>query len=405
MSLDSADFQVVSPAQRPTVGPPNGVGRIPELDGIRGIAIGLVIAYHYFFMTIAARPGSPLAYALALGRLSWSGVDLFFVLSGFLIGGILLDVRKSSNYFRVFYTRRFYRIVPLYALWFCSICIASSAMRIGIIHESTWFLKDSLPLYPYAFFLQNFWMAAYNSLGGAASGGTWSLAIEEQFYLTLPLIIRFCDFSRRPFLVLLGVISAPALRILLFLHSPDNSVAPFALMPCRADSLLLGVFAALLVRDERYKEWLGGHRRFLQLLLAILLAGAAYLTARNRSMYSFLMISIGYTWLAALYACFLLYAVTYSKSRISAFLRWSPLRWLGVVAYGVYLTHGYIRPLLYYVFGLRESVEIIDSFASLSVSIAAIPITLLICHLSWVYFEKPLMQVGHRAKYERSRPQ
>jgi peptidoglycan/LPS O-acetylase OafA/YrhL len=361
MSLDSANLQAVSPVKRLTEDLPNRVGRIPELDGIRGIAIGLVIAYHYFFMTIAARPGSHLAYALTIGRLSWSGVDLFFVLSGFLIGGILLDARQSSNYFRVFYTRRFYRIVPLYALWYCSVCLTLAAIRSGIAPESTWFLKDSLPMYPYAVFLQNFWMAAHNNLGGASSGGTWSLAIEEQFYLTLPLIIRFHDLARRPLLVLLGVVSAPALRILLFLHSPHNSIAPFALMPCRADSLLLGVFAALLIRDESWKERLENHRRFLQLLLAVLLAGAAYLTVRNRS-YSFLMISIGYTWIAGLY----------------------------------------VRPLLYHVFGLRESVEIIDSIASLSVSIAAIPITLLICRLSWAYFEKPLMQIGHRAKYKPS---
>src|SRR6267143_4059987 len=88
--------------------------RILELDGIRGIAIGMVLVAH--FLEIVSRPGSPLAYALVPLRLTWSGVDLFFVLSGFLIGGILLDARESSNYFRVFYTRRFFRIVPIYAV-------------------------------------------------------------------------------------------------------------------------------------------------------------------------------------------------------------------------------------------------------------------------------------------------
>src|SRR4029077_5360485 len=88
--------------------------RIPELDGIRGIAIGMVIFYHYFTFPATARVGSFLWYALLPGRLGWSGVELFFVLSGFLIGGILLDEREASNYFRVFYTRRFFRIVPIY---------------------------------------------------------------------------------------------------------------------------------------------------------------------------------------------------------------------------------------------------------------------------------------------------
>ena len=94
--------------------PLNLSGRIPELDGIRGIAIRMVLIAHFFL--VVSRPGSGLAYALVPLRLDWSGVDLFFVLSGFLIGGILLDARESSNYFRVFYTRRFFRIVPIYAV-------------------------------------------------------------------------------------------------------------------------------------------------------------------------------------------------------------------------------------------------------------------------------------------------
>ena len=91
-----------------------GDKRIPELDGLRGIAIALILILHYFVVNIKADLGSTLAYFLACFRLTWSGVDLFFVLSGFLIGGILLDNRESTNYFRVFYVRRTCRIFPLY---------------------------------------------------------------------------------------------------------------------------------------------------------------------------------------------------------------------------------------------------------------------------------------------------
>src|SRR6266404_5341022 len=123
--------------------------RITELDGIRGLAIALVVAYHYFFLIIASRPASALSYALAIGRFTWTGVDLFFVLSGFLIGGILLDARNSSNYFRVFYTRRFYRIIPLYAVWLLFVTLTLTAMKFGLVRESYWLLKDSLPMYAY----------------------------------------------------------------------------------------------------------------------------------------------------------------------------------------------------------------------------------------------------------------
>src|SRR5437867_6087613 len=77
-------------------------GRIPELDGVRGMAILLVLVWHYLVGPLQTEPGSPAAYGLKLLSLTWAGVDLFFVLSGFLIGGILLDNRSAPNYFGAF---------------------------------------------------------------------------------------------------------------------------------------------------------------------------------------------------------------------------------------------------------------------------------------------------------------
>src|SRR5260221_1555634 len=138
-----------------TVGSDNP--RIPELDGIRGIAIGMVVVYHYFLTTLATTPGSTMAYFQAAGRLAWTGVDLLFVLSGFLIGGILIDARESSNYFKVFYARRFFRILPIYVVWFCCVQLMILAIRLGHATEWGWFLKDRLPTFSYFLFLQNFW--------------------------------------------------------------------------------------------------------------------------------------------------------------------------------------------------------------------------------------------------------
>src|SRR5712691_8898491 len=89
--------------------------RIPELGGLRGIAILLVLVYHFIIIPGGLSVGNATlpAYLVALGKLSWSGVDLFFVLSGFLIGGILLDARNSPNYFKTFYLRRAHRILPI----------------------------------------------------------------------------------------------------------------------------------------------------------------------------------------------------------------------------------------------------------------------------------------------------
>jgi peptidoglycan/LPS O-acetylase OafA/YrhL len=103
-------------------------------------------------------------YFKAAGRLTWSGVDLFFVLSGFLIGGILLDTRDSPNYFRTFYTRRFFRIVPLYQ---AVLCVALAGNRGSI--------DPQIPTFSYFAFLQNFWMARFATLG-VLLAPTWSPA-------------------------------------------------------------------------------------------------------------------------------------------------------------------------------------------------------------------------------------
>src|SRR3984957_16569101 len=136
----------------------------------------MVLVWHYFVLLIVAKPDTPLSYSLAAGRLSWSGVDLFFVLSGFLIGGILLDARDSPNYFTVFYARRVFRILPIYFAWVTAFLIFSGSWLIAL--QQFLFLQNlrAMPYTPASFI----WLAA-----------TWSLAVEEQFYLLAPAIIRF----------------------------------------------------------------------------------------------------------------------------------------------------------------------------------------------------------------------
>src|SRR5882672_4447971 len=143
--------------------PLNLSARIPELDGIRGIAIGMILVTHFFlFVTV---PGSLFAYAFVPVRLSWTGVDLFFVLSGFLIGGILLDARDSSNYFRVFYTRRFFRIVPIYAVLLLSVYFVTALWQSRFLRGFDEILGGHLPWLPFALFVQNFEMTFRDAWG------------------------------------------------------------------------------------------------------------------------------------------------------------------------------------------------------------------------------------------------
>src|ERR1700722_6738882 len=216
---------------------------IPELDGIRGLAIALVLLYPFFLVPAVLAPGGLAWHLLAPLRMGWTGVDLFFVLSGFLIGGILLDARKSSNYFRTFYTRRFYRILPLYVLVVFASYTHIAILEHGYAPQFNWMLQGRLPWLSYVFFLQNFWMAATNTLGTWGLGGTWSLAIEEQFYATLPLLIWLFEPKKLQKVLLVAVAAAPVIRIFFCIGWPDKWNLSFVLMPCRADALLLGVLA------------------------------------------------------------------------------------------------------------------------------------------------------------------
>jgi peptidoglycan/LPS O-acetylase OafA/YrhL len=371
-------------------------GRIPELDGIRGVAIAMVLAHHYFLLPIQAPPATIPSYIQAAGRLAWSGVDLFFVLSGFLIGGILLDARESSNYFRVFYTRRFFRIVPIYAVCLCGTILLAVLVDHGLASRLAWMFQSRITLACYPVFLQNFWMAHTTTYGIFGLGVTWSLAVEEQFYLTLPAIVRFLNPQRLLFGVLGGIALAPVLRIALYALWPSHTLSWVVLMPCRADALLLGVLGAMALR--------GSHARLLRYrgafppAIALLGCGFVYLTLRSASPYAFGMLSIGFTWLALFYLSILLCALLYRDSWLARCLRWRWLGWLGSIAYGTYLLHEFVRSFFFGV--IWSHLPLRMSWKEICVSLLALVVTLVLARVSWLFFERPLVELGHKVHYE-----
>jgi peptidoglycan/LPS O-acetylase OafA/YrhL len=377
-------------------------GRIPELDGLRGIAIAMVLACHYLPIEVATRHGSLVAYLKVLLGFGWSGVDLFFVLSGFLIGGILIDARESENFFGVFYTRRFFRIVPIYSVILLLFPLADFAVRSIRPGGFYWLFANPMPWFSYATFTQNFWMAFHNSEGGNFLAPTWSLAIEEQFYLTLPLLIRL--LPRRKLMTWLPVIicCVPVLRTVLLLHWRPNVMAELTLTPCRADALLMGVLAAAVVRDDEWRERISRHSRHFRGLLIALLAGVALLVRTAPGISFPPMRSFGFTWLALFYVGVLLFAVTQRESWLSRRLRNRWLMWLGSIAYGLYLIHQPVQGLIYGFFGGRAPV--IQQWNDVKFALISLVVTIFIARVSWLYFERPLVEVGHRWHYRPARP-
>ena len=172
-----------------------GRGRIPELDGVRGAAAFGIVLWHFVPSIVVREPGTVYSYLDRLLSLCWAGVDLFFVLSGFLIGSILLREAGSSNFFTTFYARRAARIVPLYLVMLVLLAAGNFWLRHGAPEFVGPLFENRLPPWSFLCFAQNFFMPGVDDFGPHLTAVTWSLAVEEQFYVLLPLMIWFVPRS------------------------------------------------------------------------------------------------------------------------------------------------------------------------------------------------------------------
>lgn len=307
-------------------------------------------------------------------------MDLFFVLSGFLIGGILVDAVDSASYFSTFYIRRAYRILPLYAVLLL--------LTVTLERNYSWLPR-------YVFFLQNFWMAQAGSFGLPLIAVTWSLAVEEQFYLTLPLVIRCLPRRILLWTLTLLVLSAPLFRVLAFDLFAGKRIAAFVLMPCRADALCLGVLLALASRTPSLWVEIVRHRKYVYAALLLMVCIGRWMLAGNSPLVPVDRLGLGYSFLALLYGLLLL--TTLLSPWLAGFFSWSPLRFLGVIAYGLYLFHSasliaFRKGALWLHPAQPGSAEIVASFTGVLVCVG-------VAALSWRYFEKPLVERGHRYRY------
>jgi peptidoglycan/LPS O-acetylase OafA/YrhL len=354
--------------------------RIPELDGVRGLAIALVLIYHYVDVGV---PGNKVLYYAALPtHLMWSGVDLFFVLSGLLIGGILLDNRESRGYFPVFYARRIFRIFPLYYLM-----TALLVAGVWTFPRSPLF-QGTMPLWTYPLYAQN--LVGDFTRAGVWMGATWSLAVEEQFYLLFPVMVRL--FSRRALLATLGicVLGAPLLRTALVMKGWGFEQV-YPLLPCRADALALGVVAATIVRSEDAKAWIKEHSRLLYVCMLALFAATP--TMLKWTTYRYVG-TVGYSIFDVAYFLLIVLLLVAPIRLMKRALRARWLGWLGMISYCVYLIHEPIREGLFLLFRLGAHPGITGLTTAL-VTVAALAVTVAVAHVSWLVFEKRMIRRAH----------
>ena len=275
-------------------------GHIPALDGVRGLAILLVIAFHARVVFGSTAEIPYLGFRL-LG-LGWSGVDLFFVLSGFLITGILLDSCESPTYFRTFYLRRVLRIFPLYFAYLFLILVVARFTWLAISGTDLW--QSTNPWWYFTYLLN--WKAdhGYND---HVLGHLWSLAIEEQFYMVWPAVVWLAPRRHLQWLCLAVAAGALGARFWMGSHGFDSE-AVYRMTPGRMDTLALGAFVAVGVRDFRAAL----ERHVNEVLLVSAAAFMAVWTVNPSPVWSDLtMRTVGASLIAVVYACIVFHAAPY----------------------------------------------------------------------------------------------
>lgn len=262
-----------------------------ELDGVRGLAALLVLYVHVLHTWVPNHP-EWLFWLRNISALGWTGVHLFFVLSGFLIAGILMENRDSRNYFRVFYLRRSLRILPIYFVLLAMYAVLSSRVSIWPPDASP---PEEIPAWSYLLLVQNFYMARHAVPEMDVLFVTWSVALEEQFYLFLPFCIWVLPRRYWPWFFGALVLLGPLFRANL------DWPAPGMLLPGALESLGGGSWLAWAFRER--KDWFRGGA--LLIPFGLLLVGASNMVLSvaglgvRVSMLSFISACwIGFLWLA-----------------------------------------------------------------------------------------------------------
>jgi peptidoglycan/LPS O-acetylase OafA/YrhL len=343
--------------------------KLPQLDGVRGVAILLVIFHN-------AGEKFPALHLQGFFANGWMGVDLFFVLSGFLITGILIDTKRSDGYLKNFYARRFLRIWPLYySLLFFMFVVLPFLSR----SQGQAVFEKSSPWWAYPLFLQNFLISPVSTAAAGSLGVTWSLAIEEQFYLVWPWVVRFCTYAQLRRTAVAVICLSPALRFYLSRHHVDLYTNVF----CRLDGLMAGAFLALVVRTDNFLPSKFLKLAWISLLIAVPLA--FFIEALDARWVVFSLSAVA----SAAFVYLSLFSIQ-KWLRVGLMNRF--MVYTGTISYGLYLLHKFS-------FGMVQALRL-DRYPFL-----VVPVILLTSYalatLSWHLLEKPFLGLK---RFFESRP-
>jgi peptidoglycan/LPS O-acetylase OafA/YrhL len=385
---------------------------VPALDGLRGIAIILVILFHY--VTASRFGGDAFVTRKILGVCvgMWSGVDLFFVLSGFLITGILLRAKDTPGYFRNFYMRRVLRIFPLYYGALVVILLVVPHFAAGAMTPAVQRIYDTQGwLWAYS---EDIAISVYNDdffdPDWLWVGHFWSLAVEEHFYLVWPLVVFAC--SRRGLIATsLSLIAlTPVVRFaMLAMHMVPAAV--YTLTLSRTDELAFGGLLAVLSQKWSYEQ-------LAKLARWCLTGSVVYLVAviliRRKPFYwdHWSALGLGFSALAAGAGALVVFAVAPTTNRFQLALQTPILRAFGKYSYGAYVIHTPMQPVYLRFFppdsiarlaaGLGHSGSRLVGL--LGFAAIGMALTMLLAVVSFHAYEKPFLKLKRYFEYGRTDP-
>jgi len=369
----------------------NVPGRIAELDGLRTIAILLVLLYHLVRLPVPHH--HLMDYPTRIFSFGWGGVDVFFVLSGFLIGGILTANRGRPGALRSFLTRRGVRIMPLYAAVVMSFYVLRQFLA------APWMFEGAPSPWYFATLTQNF-ATAFTGHDAWCLGPTWSLAVEVQVYVLMGVMMLYAPRRTIMAALWMGIVLALGLR--LAFCATGHAFWGYFVTPARIDGACIGALASQAIHSERIGAAVVRFRSLLWSGCGGLVALAVLSAAAGQGLGSVGAAVFGHLGLSVASGIVIVLLVRAPGGLPSHLLASRPMVFLGVISYGIYLLH---RPVIGTIHALAgRSSLLLDGWGAVILTTAGVCATICISWLSFRFFEGPLNAMAHRMTSRRPSP-
>ncbi len=369
---------------------------IIELDGLRGFAVLIVMFYHFMHVPMNSVNSFDRSFENFF-LCGWIGVDLFFVLSGFLITRILIHTKYDRNYFKSFYYKRTLRIFPLYYLYLilCFFVIipftypnatAFEQEKIRVAQDAqAWFF----------FYVSNIKQAMLGFFLGSGLGHLWTLAIEEQFYIFWPMVVKVFSLKNLKRIGIIILFACLGLRIVLYIMG-QTPVTLYSFTLTRIDSLVMGGFIAFLYTEGRITDFKLVNR--LLILFTALTVTMLFFFGPRATGHP-VVYTVGFTMIALMFTSLLTSLLQEKPTFMKKIFSHGSLVFLGKYSYAIYIFHPLVRQVVLKVVGDPVIYHGTQIPWEIMFTIICSVVSVLVALVSWNLFEKWFLRLKTRPKF------